>query len=509
MLNKKMLGLLACAFTLTGCSGSFNSLVAGKNGDALSAKSREFATPNWVKDAVFYQIFPERFSNGDASNDPQGTVAWTSKPDNFNYFGGDLKGVLQKLPHLKSLGVNAIYLNPIFEADSNHKYNTTNYLKIDPSFGDEALFKTVLSTCHSNGIKVIIDGVFNHTGDKSTYFQDAMKNGPSSKYWNWYKIYGFPVVQSPKPNYDSWWGFGSLPKLMVAQNPEVANYLIDSVVDKWTRAGIDGWRLDVPNEVPSDDFWRRFRNKVKGINPNAYICGEIWEDASHWLQGDQFDAVMNYVFRKNVLDFFAHDSITVDQFDSSMQGLRERYAASATSVMFNLLGSHDTARALQECGNNANKLKLSVLFQMTYPGAPVIYYGDEIGMTGGMDPDCRRPMAWTNVNSNLFTYYKTLVAARNKYSALRTGDWKTVIRHNDHGQMVYLRSDASSKCLVFINKLNESSLTISTDGNNLSKTSFPDGTTFTDLLTNRSYKTAKGKLTVNVPPSGGALLVTK
>lgn len=498
--------MLMASSLLVGCGQSFSSFGANSQVTA-QAKAKRFVTPAWVKDAVFYQIFPERFYNGNTTNDPENTQDWSGKPENFNFFGGDLQGVIAKLPHLKSLGVNAIYFNPVFASASNHKYDTSDYMKIDPHFGDEATFKQLIQTAHSNGIKVIIDGVFNHTGDQHFAFQDAMKNGPTSKYWKWYNFYGFPVVQTPKPNYDSWWGFGTLPKLQVAQNPEVANYLIDTVVDHWTRAGVDGWRLDVPNEIPSDDFWRRFRNKVKSINPNAYICGEIWEDGSHWLQGDQFDSVMNYVFRKNALNFFAYDKINADQFDSQMQDLRNHYDSNVTNVMFNLLGSHDTPRVLNECGNDLDKLKLLALFQMTYPGAPVVYYGDEIGMTGGMDPDCRRPMSWNKINSNLFSYYKKLIAARKENSALRTGDWKTLLRHNDYGQIVYRRSDSKSECIVFLNKHQQPSITLSTNGHNLAGVSIQDGTAYTDALTGRKYTVTQGKLTVSVPSSGGALLV--
>ena len=226
--------------------------------EAAKKRARGGGTPAWVKDAVFYQIFPERFANGDKSNDPEQTQAWGGEPENFNFFGGDLAGVEQKLPYIKSLGINAIYFNPLFKSSSNHKYNTSDYMQIDPHFGTNAQFKALVAKCHGMGIKVIIDGVFNHTGDDHVWFQDAKKNGKASKYWNYYNIYGFPVVTDPKPNYDAWWGFGTLPKMRVAENPEVQKNLYD-VVDYWTRQGIDGWRLDVPNEIASDSFWQGFR----------------------------------------------------------------------------------------------------------------------------------------------------------------------------------------------------------------------------------------------------------
>ena len=223
-------------------------------------------TPDWVKDAIFYQIFPERFQNGNRANDPEGSEPWGSKPKLFNFMGGDLDGVIQKLPYLKDLGVNAIYFNPLFEAPtSNHKYDTANYMKIDPSFGDMDTFRTLIREAHKLGIKVLLDAVFNHSGDSHWAFKDAEKNGPESKYWNWYLFHGFPVVKSPKPNYESWWGFASLPKFN-EYNPEVREHLF-KVAEFWSKEGIDGWRLDVPNEVRDMNFWREFRSPRKAYQP--------------------------------------------------------------------------------------------------------------------------------------------------------------------------------------------------------------------------------------------------
>ncbi|MFH0777175.1 MAG: alpha amylase N-terminal ig-like domain-containing protein, partial [Candidatus Eisenbacteria bacterium] len=220
-----------------------------------------FETPAWVRDAVFYQIFPERFRNGDTSNDPPGTVKWDAGPANFNFFGGDLQGVIDGLPYLDSLGVSAIYFNPIFEATSNHKYNTQDYMKIDHRFGTLETFETLLREAHGRDIKIVLDGVFNHSGYEFWAFQDIVDNGPASRYVNWYTIHSFPVVKEPKPSYECWWGFGDLPKLNT-YNADVRKYVFD-VTDFWTdRVGIDGWRLDVPNEVPHE-FWKEFRKKVK------------------------------------------------------------------------------------------------------------------------------------------------------------------------------------------------------------------------------------------------------
>lgn len=460
-------------------------------------------TPDWVRDAVFYQIFPERFHNGNKQNDPPGTEPWGSQPKLFNFMGGDLEGVIQKLPYLKELGVNAIYFNPIFEAPtSNHKYDTADYLKIDKSFGDINTFRTLVQRAHSMGIKVVLDAVFNHSGDHHWAFQDAAKNGPGSKYWNWYLFHGFPVVKDPKPNYDSWWGFASLPKFN-EYNPEVRAHLRE-IAEFWTKTGIDGWRLDVPNEVRDMEVWREFRRTVKGINPNAYIVGEIWGDGSPWLQGDQFDAVMNYQFRDQVFDFFVNDKSNVDQIDWGLEGLRNRHPESVNYAMFNVLGSHDTARMLTMAKNDINKVKMMALFQMTYVGAPVIYYGDEIGLKGEMDPGCRAAMPWDPAqhNQDLKAYYKRLIQLRNQYPALRRGGFRSIMRHNDNRTFAYVREDQRNKLIVaFNNHTRPQDISVEAARVNL-----PDGT-LRDLLTNRTFQVRGGQMVLpQVPPKSGMLL---
>lgn len=466
-----------------------------------------FKTPDWVKDAVFYQIFPERFYNGNPKNDPPGTEPWGSKPKLFNFMGGDLEGVIQKLPYLKSLGINAIYFNPIFEAPtSNHKYDTANYMKIDPAFGDINTFKALVQKAHSMGIKVLLDAVFNHSGDHHWAFKDAEKNGPNSKYWNWYLFHGFPVVKDPKPNYDSWWGFASLPKFN-EYNPEVRDHLF-KVAEFWTKLGIDGWRLDVPNEVRDMNFWREFRKRVKAINPEAYIVGEIWGDGSPWLQGDQFDAVMNYQFRDLVFNFLIKEESNVDQIDWGLAGLRERHPESVNYAMFNVLGSHDTPRMLTMAKNDPNKVKLAALFQMTYVGAPVIYYGDEIGMQGEMDPDCRRAFPWNNPaqhNQDLNNYYKRLIQLRNQYVALRRGTFRSLMRHNDNRTFAYLREAGQQKVMVVMNnhtKVQDIQL-------DTQRVQVPDGE-LKDLMTGQTFRIQGGKvLFPKVPPKTGLVLELK
>ncbi|MCX6136013.1 MAG: glycoside hydrolase family 13 protein, partial [Ignavibacteriales bacterium] len=362
-------------------------------------------TPPWVADAIFYQIFPDRFSNGDRSNDPAGTEEWGAKPTPRNFFGGDLRGIIERLPYLKDLGITAIYLNPIFTAGSNHKYNAADYQSIDPSFGSNDIFKEFLRICHTESIRVVIDGVFNHTGTDHRAFKDVKARGAVSSYAGWYNIFSYPVQPPSKPNYECWWNYGSLPRLMV-QNPDVRNHLFE-ITRYWTELGVDGWRLDVANEIPHA-FWKDWRKLVKSINPDCYITGEIWTDASAWLQGDEFDAVMNYRFREACLDYFVRGTISGTAFVAALNHVRSTAPEESAFAMQNLLGSHDTERILTFCRDDVGTERLAVLMQMTYVGAPMVYYGDEIGMTGGKDPDCRRTMIWdeSRWNTELRTYYK-------------------------------------------------------------------------------------------------------
>jgi cyclomaltodextrinase len=406
--------------------------------------------PSWANDAVFYQIFPERFANGDSSNDPEDVQPWGGKPNNANFFGGDLQGIIQHLDYLSDLGISALYLNPIFEATSNHKYNTTDYLEIDPHFGDEGIFKRLVDECHARGIKVILDAVFNHTGVGFFAFRDIKRNGARSPYLRWYNVYSLPIGPEDKPNYECWWGHGSLPKLMT-YTPAVRQYLFD-VTRHWMDFGVDGWRLDVPNEVPRS-FWIEWRKLVKSINPEAYIVGEIWDDATPWLQGDQFDAVMNYQFRGAVVKFFAQRRISVRGFDSMLTRQRAEYPAGVDYVLQNLLGSHDTERFLTLCGGDTARMKLAVLFQMTYVGAPMVYYGDEIGMEGGPDPDCRRTMVWDEryQGKNLLETYRDAIKLRKQYPVFRHGDFETVLVSDTTHVYAFARSTAEATALVVMN----------------------------------------------------------
>ncbi len=407
--------------------------------------------PAWVRDAVFYQVFPERFANGDPSNDPPGTEQWGGTPTPGNYFGGDLRGIIGHLQYLADLGINALYLNPIFASPTNHKYQTSDYLTVDPHFGDEATLRELIEACHARGMRVILDGVFNHTGTRFFAFDDVKRKGEASRYTSWYTFHGFPVGPTSRPNYECWWGYGHLPKLNTA-NPEVRAYLFE-VTRHWMALGIDGWRLDVPNEIPHE-FWIAWRALVKSINPDAYIVGEIWQDGSPWLQGDQFDAVMNYRFRDACVEFFARDTITASQFDDLLERQRHDYPDAVNFALQNLLGSHDTERFLTVCNGDTAAVRLAWLFQMTYPGAPMVYYGDEIGLTGGRDPGCRKTMEWDarKQNGALLAALQELIALRSAHPVLRHGAYQRLAADDRRSMLAFARTSGDSAAVVIINR---------------------------------------------------------
>jgi glycosidase len=494
--------LLASTLTLLGCQVMPSAVANPATATAQGRTNRSVSVPDWAKDAVFYQIFPERFANGDKRNDPPKVQAWGGTPENGNYFGGDLQGVMDKLPYLKDLGVNTLYFNPIFAASSNHKYNTRDYRTIDPQFGDNALFKRLVTAAHAQGMKVVLDGVFNHTGDDHYMFQDAEKNGPKSKFWNFYTINGFPIVRDPKPNYNAWWGFSTLPQLKAKDNPEVQSFLLDTVAE-WTKTGIDGWRLDVPNEIDSDHFWQRFRSTVKGINPNAYIVGEIWTDGRRWLQGDQFDAVTNYLFREQMINYFAKGNINTDQVDANLAGIRNLYNPETNNVMFNMLSSHDVPRFLSEAGGDESAMRLATTFQMTYLGAPVVYYGDEVGMSGAKDPDNRRCFPWDGrQNRQQLDLTKKLIAWRKAFPSLRRGDFQTIMRHNDNGMWAYQRTAGNDKTAVLLN-LGRQDHATSLD---LGKSGWADGKV-TDVVSNKTFTITGGQLKLDSVPARSAMIL--
>ncbi|SET31659.1 alpha-glycosidase [Paenibacillus sp. NFR01] len=410
-----------------------------------------FRVPAWAKDAVFYQIMTERFANGDPENDPEGTEEWGGTPRIDNFFGGDLQGVLDHLDDLQALGINAVYFTPLFVSPTNHKYDTVDYKNVDPHFGDNELLKRVVDECHKRSIRVMLDAVFNHCSDQFPPFQDVLEKGEFSVYKDWFHINAYPLeVQNGIPTYDTFGFYGNMPKFNTA-NREVRNYLLE-VAEYWIKEiKVDGWRLDVANEV-DHHFWRDFRKVVKNANPDAYIVGEVWSDSLTWLLGDQFDSVMNYPFSGTVLEFVngGMDGIT---FGYRIGGLLMRYPQQTNEVVFNLLGSHDTPRLLTVVGGDKRKLKLAVVFLFTFMGTPCIYYGDEVGLTGNEDPDCRKCMEWdeSRQDRELYDFYRMMIALRKSNPALREGRFRLLLACEDDPCIVYERADEHTHFTVWMN----------------------------------------------------------
>ncbi|AUX09029.1 cyclomaltodextrinase/maltogenic alpha-amylase/neopullulanase [Halalkaliarchaeum desulfuricum] len=377
--------------------------------------------PEWVSDAVFYQIFPERFANGDPDRDPDDVEKWGELPDRDSFFGGDLQGIVDNLDYLDGLGITALYLTPIFEAPSNHKYDTTDYMRIDPHFGDEETLRRLVDGAHDRGMRVMLDAVFNHCGWTFEPFQDVVENGPDSEYTDWFHVNEFPIEFEPRPSYDTFAFVPQMPKLNT-ENPEVREYLLE-VATHWVEEfGIDGWRLDVANEV-DHQFWRELRREVKAIDPEVYILGEVWHDARPWLRGDQFDAAMNYPFSEAVHAFLTEREIDAGRFADKATRFLMRHPDRTNGVLFNLLGSHDTPRLRRRCDDDERCVRLALLLLFTFRGVPCVYYGDEVGMTGGDDPDCRRPMVWdeSEQNTALRRFLEELIELRSDHRPLRRG----------------------------------------------------------------------------------------
>ncbi|WP_025678701.1 alpha-glycosidase [Paenibacillus polymyxa] len=413
--------------------------------------------PAWVKDAVFYQIFPERFANGDPSISPEGAEDWGGTPQRDNFFGGDLQGILDHLDHLNELGINAIYMTPVFKATTNHKYDTEDYMEVDPHFGDKKILKKLVEACHDRGIRVLLDAVFNHSGRTFKPFVDVLKKGEASPYKDWFHVHSFPLeVVDGTPTYDTFGLEPMMPKLNT-EHPEVKRYLLN-VAKHWIEeVGIDGWRLDVADEV-DHAFWREFRTTVKQANPDAYILGEMWNESSEWLQGDQFDATMNYPFTYAVNDFFVKKVTDAQSFAFAIGRQLARYPQQASEVAFNLLDSHDTPRLLTLCGGDKRLMRLAALFQFTYMGAPCIFYGDEIGLDGDADPGCRQCMEWDTDKQDheLFNFYREMIALRKAHPVLRDQGSITFLEAQPEGaSLAYERRSDEEVLLVLLNRSDE------------------------------------------------------
>jgi cyclomaltodextrinase len=408
----------------------------------------DIKTPDWVKSSVFYQIFPDRFAKiQDAKPglwQPENLEPWDSSPTPQGYKGGDLWGVIEKLDYLQELGVNAIYFTPIFQSASNHRYHTHDYYQVDPMLGGNIAFDAFLDAAHQRDIKVVLDGVFNHASRGFFFFNDILENGSHSPWVDWFRIIKWPLspYDGSKPaNYISWWDIRALPQFN-HDNPQVKEYIMQ-IGEYWVKKGIDGWRLDVPNEIETPGFWQEFRTRIKAINPDAYIVGEIWKDARQWLDGTQFDGVMNYLLTETILAFVGGDRLlemyvetapynpypplNAKEYAKKIQKLLSLYSWEIQLTQMNLLDSHDTARYKTIVGEDPQSIELATLLLFTFPGAPSIYYGDEIGLAGGLDPDCRRSFPSENQwDLDVLNYHKKLINLRRYCPALCTGEYKFI-----------------------------------------------------------------------------------
>lgn len=413
--------------------------------------------PDWVHDAVVYNIFPDSFATSHKHI--------SLEPVEMNYngnpvkgkLGGTLWGIAENVDYLKDLGINCVYINPIFAAGEYHKYDLLDYFHVDPVFGGDKAFRKMVDTLHENGIRIIIDGVFNHCGWYFFAFDDVVRNQEKSKYCNWFYHLEFPVERPETPEiYPTYACFAyerMMPKLDTS-NPEVRDYFC-KVGRYWVEEfGIDGWRLDVASEV-DDGFWRAFRKAVKEANPDALLIGEVWESANHWLQGDMFDSAMNYDFRKHCNLFFAEQSIDAADFSGRIANMLMRYKLQIVPAQLNLLDSHDVSRFLSLCNGDASKYKLAILFMMTFPGMPTVFYGDETGIQGVLEEEYRHPMPWNSGDMNLREFFKKAIAMRHELAPLRRGDFRIISAEQGSGLLIFSRKLEGRQITVCINNGNE------------------------------------------------------
>lgn len=476
---------------------------ADSNAFALTAKTyKPFAPPEWTQHTVIYQIFPDRFANGDRTNDPKDVVAWDAKPTYSNKFGGDVAGVRQHLDYLRKLGITTVYFNPVFSSPSNHRYETSDYLKIDPAFGTNEEFASLTRELQSDGIRTILDGVFNHSATNFFAFKDILENQRNSRYLSWYTVRKFPVTVQENPPYVAWYNYPSMPKLSVL-NPATRDYLL-GVLTYWNQnAAISGWRLDTGSEVASD-FWRAFRIRLKSLNPDNWIIGEEWGDASAWLKGDQWDSVMNYPFREAMLRFVGK---TGDGKPSAMltalMSNYNMYAPQVSRNLMNLLGSHDTARILTECGGDKDLAKMAAAIQFTWVGTPSIYYGDELGMEGDHDPMNRAGMQWglATDSNDMLRYYRKLVAVRNANPVLQIGDPVPLLADDASGIAAFGRVLGPDSAVVVVNRSSRSRR-VSIDLKNL-----PGSAAFTEALSGVHLAAIDHKVSLTLSARETAILV--
>lgn len=387
-----------------------------------------FELPAWAKNKVVYQIFPSRF----ATDQDVPEEVWYQAPIGHKAdLKGSLRGIINRLDYIKGLGVDILYMTPIFRSNSSHKYNIDDYYAIDPSFGAKEDLKELVDRAHGLGMYVILDGVFNHTSWDFFAFRDIREKQERSKYLDWYYIQEFPLVMEwgKRPSYKTFSYAAPMPKLNL-QNKETADYFID-VACYWIReCDIDGWRLDVADEI-SHVFWKRFRREVKAVKKDVLLIGEIWHFAGDFLEGDEWDSIMNYQFYYAVRDLIVSEDAGAGSFVSCLNFMRGNLNRALEGYLWNFIDSHDTARFLHSVGNDTQKQKLAAAMQLLLPGMPMIYYGDEVAMEGGHDPDCRRGMLWDEgrQDRDMLSYYQTLIRIRHEHAALTEDE--TAEQHAD------------------------------------------------------------------------------
>lgn len=415
-------------------------------------------TPYWVNETVWYQIFPDRFCNGNPANDPEGTKPWkceSIKGHRDNY-GGDLEGITQKLDYLQDLGVTGLYLTPINESPSNHKYDTTDYERIDPHFGNDEVMKEMVAQAHERGIKIMLDAVLNHAGYYFKPWQDVLEKGPQSQYYDWFMINQWPLDDkwqaAKKGQLYTFAFFDGMPKLNT-NNPKVRKYLVD-VVCGWVRKyDVDGIRIDVANEV-SHTFCKELRSALKAIKPDIYILGEIWHDAINWLRGDEYDAVMNYPLAGSMKDFFIDKSLTDEDFECMINRCYTNYMQQTNDVLFNMLDSHDTQR-LRSIVSGIDEYDALLTLLFTMPGSVCIYYGTEIAMEGGYDPDCRRCMPWNEIEqgdyASQISFMKELINLRKTQPLMRERNFHFPAEYENPRVIQFEKIGWSEKLEVLVN----------------------------------------------------------
>lgn len=409
-----------------------------------------FEVPQWAANKVVYQIFPSRF----AATQPVDKKLWYKAPITpMDDLHGNLRGIIEHLDYIKDLGIDVVYLTPIFKSNSCHKYDTIDYYQVDPSFGTTEDLKELVQKSHERGMKVVLDAVYNHTGREFFAFQDILEKGEKSKYLDWYFIDELPPrgEWGEIPNFKCFGYYGGMPKLNL-KNPEVEKYITD-VACYWIKeCDIDGWRLDVGDEI-SHFFWKNFRKAIKAVKKDMLIIGEIWHYAGDFLEGDEWDTVMNYPFYLNLIDLLADEKINVSQFVQNLGYLKGRLNKKCYPLMWNLIDSHDTARFLHLCHDNKKKQHLAAAFQLLLPGMPMVYYGDEYAMPGANDPDCRRGMYWDEEyqDKEMYNWYKKLMQVRKTHACIVEGEMIETIANDDEDTIVMIRKNGEETIAMLFN----------------------------------------------------------